>query len=77
MEGDKTKTKPESVMDLMEKLHNDIQSSDWLTKNTAEKWQADNPELAAEYIKAINKESSTTSSSSSDSSTDKNKTADT
>ncbi len=41
----------ESLEDLVRTLHQQIQGSDWLKENTAEKWMADNPELAKEFLK--------------------------
>ena len=41
----------ENLEDLVRILHQKIQSSDWLKENTAEKWMADNPELAKEFFK--------------------------
>lgn len=40
----------EKLEDLVRTLHRQIQSSDWLKENTAEKWMADNPELAKEFL---------------------------
>ena len=41
----------ENLEDLVRTLHRQIQDSDWLKENTAEKWMADNPELAKEFFK--------------------------
>ena len=41
----------ENLEDLVRTLHRQIQDSDWLKENTAEKWMADNPELAREFFK--------------------------
>ncbi|XP_041377671.1 1-aminocyclopropane-1-carboxylate synthase-like protein 1 [Gigantopelta aegis] len=43
----------ESLEDLLSTLQSQIKSSDWLQKNTAEKWEAENPELAREYKEAM------------------------
>ena len=39
-------------MDLMSTLKQNI-TSEWLTDNTAEKWQQENPELAEEFKKRM------------------------
>jgi len=36
---------------LVRTLNHQIQNSDWLKENAAEKWMADNPELAKEFVK--------------------------
>lgn len=41
----------ETLEGLVRTLHQQIQDSDWLKENTAEKWMADNPELAKAFIK--------------------------
>ena len=41
----------ENLEDLVRTLHRQMQSSDWLKENTAEKWMAENPELAKEFFK--------------------------
>ena len=41
----------ENLEDLVRTLHRQIQASDWLKENTAEKWMADNPDLAKEFFK--------------------------
>ena len=41
----------ENLEDLVRALHRQIQGSDWLKENTAEKWMTDNPELAKEFFK--------------------------
>lgn len=41
----------ENLEDLVRTLHWQIQDSGWLKENTAEKWMADNPELAKEFFK--------------------------
>ena len=40
----------ENLEDLVRTLHRQIQDSDWLKENTAEKWMAENPELAKEFF---------------------------
>ena len=45
----------DSLQDLMRELHGKIKNSDWLKENTAEKWTAENPELAREYLAAASK----------------------
>ncbi|XP_060075876.1 uncharacterized protein LOC132555541 [Ylistrum balloti] len=58
--GSKSGSKPqtgadaESLEDLVTGLQSQINSSDsWLTENTATKWKTDNPELAEQYLKAM------------------------
>ena len=41
----------ESVEDLVRLVTDQIRSSDWLVHNTAARWQEENPELAAEFIR--------------------------
>ena len=41
----------ETLEDLVRTLHRQMQDSDWLKENTAEKWMADNPELAQAFLK--------------------------
>ena len=41
----------ENLDDLVRTLHRQMQSSDWLKENTAEKWMAENPELAKGFFK--------------------------
>jgi hypothetical protein len=41
--------------DLLSTLKNQISNSDWLEKNTADKWVQENPDLAKEYIDATKK----------------------
>ena len=45
----------DSLQDLMRDLHGKIKNSDWLKENTAEKWTAENPELAQEYLAAASR----------------------
>ena len=40
----------ETLEDLVRTLHQQMQDSDWLKENTAEKWMADNPELAQAFL---------------------------
>ena len=40
----------ESLEDLLRTLHQQIQNSDWLKENTAEKWMEENPELAKAFL---------------------------
>lgn len=40
-----------SLEDLLRTLHQQIQNSDWLKENTAEKWMEENPELAKAFLK--------------------------
>jgi len=49
--GNAQKAGDENLEDLVRTLHRQIQDSDWLKENTAEKWMADNPELAKEFFK--------------------------
>ena len=44
----------ENLEDLVRTLHRQIQDSDWLKENTAEKWMAENPELAKEFFNQDN-----------------------
>jgi hypothetical protein len=39
--------------DLVSKLRQTINKSDWLTKNTSTKWEQDNPELAKQWREAL------------------------
>ena len=41
----------DTLEDLVRTLNLQIQDSDWLKENTAEKWVADNPELAKAFLK--------------------------
>ena len=41
----------DTLEDLVRTLHRQIQNSDWLKENTAEKWMGDNPELAKAFLK--------------------------
>ena len=43
-------TDDESLEDLVRTLHCQIKDSDWLKENTAEKWAAENPELAKAFL---------------------------
>ncbi|XP_022344185.2 uncharacterized protein LOC111137160 isoform X2 [Crassostrea virginica] len=45
----------DSLQDLMRDLHGKIKNSDWLKENTAEKWTAENPDLAREYLAAASR----------------------
>lgn len=45
----------ESLEDLVGTLFQQIRSSDWLEKNTTEKWQADNPQVAKDYMDELKK----------------------
>lgn len=45
----------ENLEDLLLTLHKQLSDSDWLKKNTAEKWVEENPELAKEYMEAAKK----------------------
>lgn len=40
---------------LVSSLKDQISNSDWLQKNTAEKWSEENPELAKEFMEAMKK----------------------
>ena len=40
----------ESLEDLLNTLHRQMKNSDWLKENTAEKWAAENPELAKAFL---------------------------
>lgn len=40
----------ETLEDLVRTLHQQIQNSDWLKENTAEKWMEDNPEFAKAFL---------------------------
>ncbi|XP_071110179.1 uncharacterized protein [Haliotis cracherodii] len=44
--------KGENLEDLLSTLQKQIKGSDWLKENTAEKWTAENKELAEEFMKA-------------------------
>lgn len=46
---------PACLEDMMRMLHKQIKSSDWLQQNTAEKWVAENPQLAKDYMEAAKK----------------------
>ncbi|XP_053385422.1 1-aminocyclopropane-1-carboxylate synthase-like protein 1 [Mercenaria mercenaria] len=50
-----TSGKSDNLEDLFATLKQQISSSDWLEKNTSEKWVKDNPELAKQYMEAANK----------------------
>ena len=43
-------TDGESLEELIRGLHRQIKDSDWLQENTAEKWAAENPELAKAFL---------------------------
>lgn len=43
-------TEEESLEDLIRGLHQQIKDSDWLLEHTAEKWAAENPELAKVFL---------------------------
>ena len=40
----------DSLEDLIRGLHQQIKDSDWLLEHTAEKWAAENPELAKVFL---------------------------
>ncbi|XP_067658703.1 uncharacterized protein [Haliotis asinina] len=44
--------KGENLEDLLSTLQKQIKGSDWLKENTAEKWVAENKDLAEEFMKA-------------------------
>jgi len=44
--------KNNSLEDLLSKCKQTINNSDWLKENSANQWEADNPEVAIEYRKA-------------------------
>lgn len=44
--------KSENLEDLFKTLKQQIANSDWLEKNSSDKWVQDNPELAKEYMEA-------------------------
>lgn len=44
--------KNNSLEDLLSKCKQTINNSDWLKENSANQWEADNPEAAIEYRKA-------------------------
>ena len=44
-----------SLEDLLRTLNGQINSTDWLKENTAEKWVSENPKLAEEFMEAAKK----------------------
>ncbi|XP_062579839.1 uncharacterized protein LOC134241830 [Saccostrea cucullata] len=50
-----SKESQDLLQDMMRDLHKGIKNGDWLTKNTAEKWVSENPDLAKEYMQAASK----------------------
>ena len=44
-----------SLEELVGRLKVQIKESDWLKENTAEKWVAENPDLAREFMDSKNK----------------------
>ena len=48
--GSSMNTEEESLEDLIRGLHRQIKDSDWLLEHTAEKWAAENPELAKAFL---------------------------
>lgn len=57
MEQASKSTNTENLEDLVKNFMCQVNNSDWLKQNTAEKWEKENPELAAVYknnIKSTN-----------------------
>jgi len=48
-------TGKDNLEDLFSTLRQQISTSDWLEKNTSDKWVKENPELAQEYMEAAKK----------------------
>ena len=42
----------DSLESLVTDLHRNLKSTDWLQHNTSDKWIAENPQLAKEYMDA-------------------------
>lgn len=47
---DNVTSSDETLEDLIHSLNRQIKDSDWLKENTAEKWVAENPELADAFL---------------------------
>lgn len=47
---DNVTSSDETLEDLIHTLNRQIKDSDWLKENTAEKWVAENPELAKAFL---------------------------